>query len=306
MPQGDSVLIQIITAANLAGINQAQKSFLGLQASTVALAAVLFAILKVGKAADENFKKQASAADDLSQAYASQGRTLADNKQAIDDWLEVNAKYIDDQYAAQHAIALFVRAGNSQVMTMRLINDALDLSAIKHQSLTDSATQLEQVLSGNSKALRIFGITTEEYNAIMGDKTIPLEERQAKLLELIEQKTNKARESTDKQSEAQRQLNKHWEDFTARLGPGVTEVMTDIYTAADTGVQILDLLDQYIVKIGKHSDSIDRINQSLVINASLLRKAADAAADLLKFLDRIGSHGSEMPTGGYNQRGQRG
>src|SRR6185312_5217668 len=181
MPK-ENVLVEIFTAFNAAGVKAAQKSFLGLQASTIALAAVLFVLIKLGKDAEDNYKKQTSATDDLTQAYATQGETLAANKQEIEDWLRLNAKYIDDQYDAQHAIALFVRAGNDQARTMRLINDALDLSAIKNQSLSDSATQLEGVLSGNSKALRMFGITTTEYNAIMGNTTIPLEERQGQLL----------------------------------------------------------------------------------------------------------------------------
>src|SRR6185312_13843606 len=163
----DRVLVEVFTVANMAGIEQANKGLLGLGAATLVAAAAATALVVVGKAAIENAKKQEEAFDQLTQAYSTQKDTLDAHKQAILDFIETNKGFISDQYDTETAMAKVIRAGYDTKDMFRIMNDALDLAAIKNESVSDATKELILVLAGNGRALRELGITTEQYNAIM-------------------------------------------------------------------------------------------------------------------------------------------
>ncbi len=81
MATEDRVLINIVTAANMAGVEQAKAGFLSMTPATLALAAVLAAVITVGKAAIDNYKLQTDANNELAQAVgvynAQAGKTAA-------------------------------------------------------------------------------------------------------------------------------------------------------------------------------------------------------------------------------------
>lgn len=260
------VLIEIMTAANLAGVEQAQKSFLGLSASTLALAAGIAIVVTVGKAAVDNYKAQQSATLGLNQAVAAFNATHKQtpiNQKALNDevanWLELNKEYIPNQYDATAAVAQAVRAGNDQVTSMRIVNDALDLAVIKHESVSEATNTEILALAGNSRGLRDLGITTAQYNAIMKSK-LSQQEKDAQLLTLIESKTKDGRKATEELDRNQQALNKDWQDFTVKIGPAVTGALDDIVKAADIGIQILTELWEIISAI---IASPDKINTAL-------------------------------------------
>lgn len=245
----DRVLILIETQAGLQGVAAAQKGFAGLNLSVVALAAVLGILAKVGQDAVENYGKQENALNLLKQATDTQGLSFDDVKGKVEDFIQTNKAYIDNQYDVITAAGQAVRAGNNQTDTLRLLNDALDLAAIKHESVGDAMTSLIKTEAGNSKSLKDLGITTEEYNAIMKDKLLTNEQKHHDLLALIETKTKDGKKSTDDLKQSQDKLNTDWQDFTTTIAPQVVEGQKGINDALDTGVQILELTAQLLDKL---------------------------------------------------------
>lgn len=246
----DRELIEVVTIANMAGVEAAQKGFLGLSASALALAAVIGATVITGKAAIENYNAQEEALNLLRQATEATGQSYALAQADVESFIETNKAYISNQYDVIAAAGQIIRAGHSETESMRILNDALDLAVLKHEDVSAAATSVIKVLAGNGKALKELGITTEQYNAIMKSKKSQ-EEKDAELLALIEQRTNKARETTDKATQSQQRLTADWQRFTEKIGPGLVEMQDKFNEALDTGVQILDLADQFLVKLGQ-------------------------------------------------------
>jgi hypothetical protein len=248
----DRVLIEIQTVANTAGIGQAQAGMLGLSASTIALGAAVAGIVIVGKAALENYKALEDATLGLNQAYATQKDTLAAHDRQLQDFLTTNRRFISNQYDVMAALALVVRAGNNTTDAFKILNVALDLSAIKHEDVSVAAKALVLAEAGNAKALKELGISTIEYSAIMKDKKLTVEQKDTELLALIASKTKDGRNTTDQLTQSENSLNKSWQDFTDKIGPGVLGMLNDIIQAADILVQLLDLTSQYLQKTASY------------------------------------------------------
>jgi len=244
----ETALVIVNTVANMSGIAEAKAGLAGLQAQTLLLTAAVGGMVLVGKAAIENAKKQNEAFDQLTQAYSTQKDTLDAHKAAILDFIKTNKGFISDQYDTETAMAAVIRAGYNTTDMLRIMNDALDLAAINHDDVSTEATKLTLVLTGNGRALRELGISTETYNKIMKDKTLTLEEKHSKLLDLIESKTNKGKDAIDGMEQKQNKLNQDWQDLTSKLGPPLLDVLGKVADAADIMAGILqidvDLLDK--------------------------------------------------------------
>jgi len=293
----DKVLIEIVTAANLAGVEEAKASFLGMSASLLALTAVLGAVIVIGKAAIENYEAQQTALLGLEQATKATGQNYDKVKAAVQGFIDTNKQYISNQYDVISAAALITRAGNNETDMLRILNDALDLATIKHEDVSVAAKSLILAEAGNAKALKELGITTAEYNAIMKSKETQEQKDQA-LLTLIESKTKDGRKATTELSGAQSALNIDWQNFTARIGPGVVNIMTQLYTAADTAVQILDLADQAVVKLGQDAKNPvwGRLQDFLILISG--KPVRDGVEALLAVLGQGGAAGGAPRSGG--------
>jgi hypothetical protein len=245
----ETVLVQIITAANMAGVEEAQAGFLKLAAGAVVLGAAVAAVVIVGKAAYENYKAQETATNQLKQATDAQGISLRDLQTAYEEFKAVNAGFISDQYDTETALAAIVRSGENETDAIRILGDALDLAAIKHEAVSGAAKQLDLALAGNSKTLKELGITLDEYNAIMKDKTLTIEQRHLELLTLIESKTAQGRDVIDQTAQSQNKLTIAWQDFTTKIGPSVVTTWQNINQAASTGLGILSVYVDFMNKL---------------------------------------------------------
>ncbi len=238
----DPVIAIIETQANTAGIEKAQAGFAGLNLSTLALGAALGGLILVGKAAIDNTEAQSKAHLDLQQAAAASKENYGQLQSAFDQWAETNKRYIPDQYAAEGALAAFVRAGASAPDALQELNDALDLSTIRSIDLGSAQQSITLALAGNSKGLKVLGITTEEYNAIMKDKTLTTEQKHADLLALIESKTKDGRKAQSDLTQSTQAMNKDWQDVTTRIGPPLLQLITWIVGKVDDLITGLDNL----------------------------------------------------------------
>src|SRR6266568_757520 len=178
----DRVLVEIVTAANMTGIKQAQAGFLGMSNALSAAIVGLGLAVIAGKSAIENTNAQDA---------------------------------------------------------MRELNDALDLSTLRGMDLEDTQKQITLALTGSSKALKILGITTDEYSAIMKDKTLTAEQKHHALLVLIESKTKDGRKAQTDLTQSTQALNKDWQDITTKVGPPLLALFTFIVGKADELVKAL-------------------------------------------------------------------
>lgn len=272
----ENVLVNVNTIANLTGIEAARASLLSLQAETIAFSLGLAALVLVGKAAVENAQKQEDAWGQLEQAYGAAGDSLDRHKEAIQNFIAENAKYIEDQYDTETAMAAVLRAGFSTEEMLRIVNDALDIAAIKHIAVSDAVNIEINSLIGNRNTLKQLGVSQAEYDAIMKDKTLSTAQKHAALLDLIEQKYKSGKQSLGELKESQNELNISWQEFTAKIGPPLLVVWGKINQALATAVGLLSVYYDLLGKIGD------------------LERAA------------LKGGGSNAPTGpGFNPRGAR-
>jgi len=236
----DRVIALIETHVNMAGIEKAKAGFAGLNLSTLALGAALGGLILVGKSALENTEAQEKAQKNLAQAAAAGKLNFNQLQEVFDQWVEANKRYIPDQYAAETALAAFVRAGANGTDAMRELNDALDLSTLRGLDLSDAQKQITLALTGSSKALKVLGITTDEYSAIMKDKTLTTEQKHLALLALIESKTKDGRKAQTELTQSTQALNKDWQDITTKIGPPLLGLFTFIVGKADDLVKALN------------------------------------------------------------------
>jgi hypothetical protein len=250
----ETVLVEVVTAANMAGIEEAKAGMLGLSASTLGLAAVFGVMYVVIKASVENLKKQEGATLSLKQATDAQHISLGDLQAAYEKFKATNAGFISDQYDTEAALAAVVRSGENQTDALRILNDALDLAAIKHETVSEAANAEVLALAGASRGLKTLGITTEEYNAIMKDKLLTTEQKHLELLTLIETRTAKGRDTIDQTTQSQNKLTIAWQDFTANQGPAFTQVWQQFNLAAADSLGFIDAAITNLDRLGRFLD----------------------------------------------------
>ncbi len=119
------------------------------------------AVIEGGKSMIENADRNEEAQRNLSSAFQDQGKSLENHQAEIDAFLNSNRRLISDQYEAKDSIASIVRAGFDWTQAQRLMNDALDLSAAKHVSLTDATKDLIDAEQGRSLGLIDLGINVK-------------------------------------------------------------------------------------------------------------------------------------------------
>ena len=325
----DRVIALIETHANMAGVEKAKAGFGGLNLSTLALGAALGGLVLVGKAAIQNTEAMDKANLSLRQA-TDVGKVGFDAlKSSFDAWAEANKRYIPDQYAAETALAAFVRTGVGAKTAMRELNDALDLSTLRSIPLEDAQKQLTLALTGSSKALKVLGITSAEYSAIMKDEKLMTDKqahslhlskaalhayndkvekhnavatKQLALLALIETKTKDGRKAQTELTQSTQALNKDWQDITTKVGPPLLGLFTGIIGKVDSLVTWLDRLGQDKSWNKNVSAFLGTIQNSIIEDVKWVQSAISAIQSLGKFLGYM--PGDSVPSPKPNPHGR--
>lgn len=126
---------------------------LGLSPTTGLLIGATIAVaglVEAGKSMSENADKNEAAQKNLQQAFTTQKKVLADYQSGIDDFINSNRKYISSEYDVKDAFAAGIRAGFDYQMTLRLVNDALNLSAAAHIDLSAAMDDLIKLKTGRA------------------------------------------------------------------------------------------------------------------------------------------------------------
>ncbi len=203
----------------------------------------------------------AATATTTTQVYR-QGINLTDLTAAYDRFKAANAGFISDQFDTETALAAIVRSGENEIDAIRILGDALDLSAIKHENVSDAAKALDLALAGNVKALKEFGITSADVAAITKDKTLTTEQQHLALLTLIESKTRDGRNAIDATTQSQNKLTQAWQDFTKNQGPDFVQVWQQFNIAAAASLGFIGQAITDLDRLG-HAISGTRANAAL-------------------------------------------
>jgi predicted nucleic acid-binding Zn-ribbon protein len=236
------------------------------------------ALIAGGKAAIDNADTLEKSTLLLTQAYDSQGQSLQNQGYWINQFLDTNRKYIDNQYAARDSIASLVRAGYDQVTVQRIATDALDFAAAKNISYATASTELNLALQGNTRGLRDLGLSAIEVTAIMSQATRDNKELATanKTLTADTDKLAKAEETLHKEEDvlhAKRvvtaadldvlhQKQKAVNDLTAKVVTdqnALADANGNIATTASDQAKLLDTLEP---KLAKARDTATSLTQS--------------------------------------------
>lgn len=294
----DRVIALIETHANMAGVEKAKAGFGGLNLSTLALGAALGGLILVGKDAIKNTEEMDKAHRSLEQATKATHKSFDGMQSAFDAWAEANKRYIPNQYAAETALAAFVRAGNSAKDSMRMLNDALDLSTLKGISMGDAQSMVEKAVMGSVKALKDLGISTADVTKIMHSH-LTTEQKHLAILHLIELKTKDGRKAQTDLAQSTQALNKDWQDITTKVGPPLLGLFSGIIGKVDSLVTWLDKLGQDKSWNKNVSAFLGTIQNSIIQDVKFVKDAISAIQSLGNFL---GSGGSNKGGGSHGGR----
>lgn len=110
-------------------------------------------------------EQQEAAEKSLEQAAGTGTANLVALKNVRDDFIQQNTHFIESQSEVTEGFASMARAGLTVDQTTRDMNIALDLSKLKHISLSDAVTTVIAAEQGRGKALISLGINVKNLNA---------------------------------------------------------------------------------------------------------------------------------------------
>jgi len=152
---------------------------------------------------------------------------LVQYQSQIDDFIKTNRRYISDQSEVISGYATLTRSGLSLTETQRVMNDAVDLAALKHISLSDAVGLLDLAEHGRMRGLIDLGITTGKYTDAQGN-LIQSSHSVANAMDEIDQKVKLGKLSLEPLTQAQNDLNNTWQDFAIKNGPAFVNEMTNV------------------------------------------------------------------------------
>lgn len=252
----DRVLIEVVTAANMAGVNQANAGLLGMNTSTVLLGATFAGLGLAIKSSMQIAAEHTAAESNLSQAVGTTKLSLKSQQDQITAFMQTNRDYISNQADVINSYANLIRTGLDQTQVQRVMNDALDLAAIKGISLSDATAALTNAEFGRMRGLIDLGITTAKYTDANGN-LILASHSVAQAMAEVDAKVKGGRQSLSLLQQSTDALKTDWEQFAT--GPG-----TAFNTALGDGAAILDLFYQGVQKVANDNALWSSIDNKII------------------------------------------
>lgn len=206
-----------------------------------------------GKSIIDIAEAQQSAARNLGQAYGSLGEKVPTKE--IKDFLETNRSFISSEPDVENAFATLARAGFTGAEGTRLMNDALDLSVVHQETVTQAAEELIKASEGNSRSLTDLGINLKD-----------IKDPQ----KAVADGHKEVARATAEHSKAVQALN-HWE---------LAHQDRSKLTAAD-----LDTERQLKLKVAHSTTDLKNANTDLAYAQALVKEHGDKFAALLDVLE---------------------
>ena len=297
----DRILIEIVTAANLAGINTIKKGMLGLKPGTLALAAGLGLIVVAGKSAVSITEKHDKAQQDLEQALSSTGSKAetvrsqfndnADAIKAANDWIDKftdsNRAYIPVQSDVIEGYAILTRSGLTQTEVQKDMNRALDLAALKHIPLLDAINLVNGAEHGRVRGLVDLGITSAKYVDSSG-KVVDANHNMTKVMAELDDKTAHGRDTLTATEKATNRLSGDWEEMANIVGPPLLGLFDGIVNGADWILRKLK-------ELGENKDWIKGVSAAFGIWQNLVLGIAHQIGLIVSAIDWVITNAGKIP-----------
>ncbi len=220
----DRVLIEIITAANMAGIDQAKGGLAGLGIVGLATGAALVGLGIATKSAINIAEDHAKAELNLAQAVATTKLNLGQQQTLLTNFMQTNRDYISNQADVINSYAQLLRTGLDQVQVQRVMNDALDLAAIKGISYSDAVSALSNAEFGRMRGLIDLGITTAKYTDANGNLVLA-QHSVAQSMAEVDAKLKDGRKSLTDMQQATNDLSGDWQHFSIDVATPAIEIL---------------------------------------------------------------------------------
>jgi len=150
--------------------------------------------------------------------------SLAKEQAQITTFMQTNRDYISNQADVINSYAQLIRSGLDQTQTQRVMNDALDLAALKGISLTDAVTALSNAEFGRMRGLIDLGITTAKYTDANGN-LVQSQHSVAQAMAEVDAKVKAGRDSLTPLQKATNDLSGDWSDLALRVGPPLLDFL---------------------------------------------------------------------------------
>ncbi len=253
--------------------------------------------VEAGKSLIDTYESEQAALRDLGNAYQDAGVPLSKYQGQIDQWLESNKQFIPDLNEAREGFANLTTAGINQNNIMLAMNDALDLSAKYHISLTEAVQRVILAEEGQGRSLKVLGINVKDYGDLTMSATqiIQKEETAKKSVTTATEELSKAQraltEDEVKLSEKKKvsatdlmheqDLKQKVQDATNKLKDAQSNYTAVLTAANDKGKEQKDLLDAIAGKAGGARGNIsDLAKAHNELKASWEKLANDTAPAL--------------------------
>lgn len=184
--------------------NSSHKMLASFEALGVGMAGVGVALIQLS-AADAQSQAQ------LKQAIQETGNSYSDYKDRIETTIAQQEKFGHTASDTQTALTRLTEATQDPTKALNLMGVAADLAAAKHESLQEAAVSLSQVLNGNTRILKQFGIN-------LGAGKHSSEELQGAVDQLAQRLRGQASSAADTFSGKIKALTAHVEDVVAEFG----------------------------------------------------------------------------------------
>jgi hypothetical protein len=217
-------LIEIVTMASMGGIEQAKAGLSGLGLTGIAAGAALVGLGIAAKSAIGIAEDHAKAELNLAQAVGTTKLNLGQQQTQLTTFMQTNRDYISSQSDVINSYAQLIRTGLDQTQVQRVMNDALDLAAIKGISYSDAVSALSNAEFGRMRGLIDLGITTAKYTDANGNLVLA-QHSVAQSMAEIDARVKAGRDSLTPLQKATNDLSNDWQDLALKAGPPLIDAL---------------------------------------------------------------------------------
>ncbi len=231
----ERVVILIETVSNMAGVKQAQSGLLGFGVAGIAASVALGGLIMAGKAAVAISQEHFHAEQNLANAIKNRGGNTVVLNQQLQDFLQTNRDFIDNQNDVITGYATLIREGVKSKDVTRLMGTALNIAAVQGIAFSDAVGMIQAAEAGRNIGLkRMVGLTLQAIpaHATLAQKAAIVEANMKKVAAAYKHGTD----TIDPLTRATNDLKTDWEKIAEKYGPALIKDMSEVAKGIDANM----------------------------------------------------------------------